>query len=153
MKPVDVWIEVPQPRQEVFAFLDVLANHEPFTNHMLVDWSCSGPSAGVGARARMRAKGPGKQWLDMSTIISEPPVTTTEESVGAGGRRRTRGTYTLDELPDGGTRVRFRLAFLEVPLSERLVGPLIRAYMKRVNAEAMRRLKQTLTALPRTTAR
>ena len=28
-------IDVPQPREQVFDFLDVMANHEPFTNHML----------------------------------------------------------------------------------------------------------------------
>ncbi len=43
MKPITVTTTVPRPREEVFAFLDVLGNHEPFTNHMLVDWSLSGP--------------------------------------------------------------------------------------------------------------
>lgn len=55
MKPTVVSVQVDRPRDEVFAFLDVLSNHEPFTNHMLVDWSYEGPAAGVGARARMRA--------------------------------------------------------------------------------------------------
>jgi hypothetical protein len=56
MKPVTVSITVPTGRDEVYGFLDVPANHEPFTNHMLVDWSYSGPPSGVGARARMRLK-------------------------------------------------------------------------------------------------
>ena len=55
MKSITVGVKVPQPRDEVFAFLDVLANHEPFTDHVLVDWSFDGPQAGVGAKARMRA--------------------------------------------------------------------------------------------------
>jgi hypothetical protein len=39
MKPVSVSLTVPNSREEVYRFLDVLANHERFTNHMLIDWS------------------------------------------------------------------------------------------------------------------
>jgi hypothetical protein len=53
MDPVAVSIDVPSERADVYTFLDVLANHESFTDHMLRDWSCSGPSAGVGARAQV----------------------------------------------------------------------------------------------------
>ena len=60
MKPVTVSTTVPQGREEVYDFLDVLANHEPFTDHMMVDWQYSGPAAGLGARARMRLKKPGR---------------------------------------------------------------------------------------------
>jgi hypothetical protein len=60
MNPVTVSIEVPSRREDVYEFLDVLANHEQFTNHMLVDWSTSGRLSGVGARARMRFKKPGR---------------------------------------------------------------------------------------------
>ena len=59
MRPVTVSIDVPQDREEVFDFLDVLANHEQFTDHFLRDWSLQGPARGVGARARMRVKSPG----------------------------------------------------------------------------------------------
>ena len=149
MKSIIVGVKVPQERHEVFAFLDVLANHEPFTDHVLVDWSFDGPRAGVGAKARMRAnvRGP-KQWLDMEVISADAPVTSTEESIGANGRRRTRGTYTLKDLPDGGTDIQFELAYLAVPPIERMFGPFIRASMKRANAKAMRRLSQTLSELP-----
>src|SRR3954452_21416963 len=39
VQPIVVTTSSAHPREEVFAFLDVMANHEPFTNHMLVDWS------------------------------------------------------------------------------------------------------------------
>jgi len=52
MKPVTVSVTVPNSREEVYDFLDVLANHEPFTDHTMVDWQYSGPAAGLGARAR-----------------------------------------------------------------------------------------------------
>jgi hypothetical protein len=149
MRSITAGVKVPQPRDEVFAFLDVLANHESFTDHLLIDWSFDGPRAGVGARARTRAnvRGP-ERWIDMEVISAEPPVTSTEESIGANGRRRTRGTYTLTDLPDGGTDIRFELVFLDVPPVERLLGPLIRASLKRANARAMRRLARTLGELP-----
>ena len=95
MKPVSVSVAVPTSREEVYRFLNVLANHEPFTNHMLVDWSYAGPPSGVGARARMRVKKPGRaDWIDLEVIDTKPPRGSTEESVSAGGRRRTRGTYS-----------------------------------------------------------
>ena len=56
----------------------------------------------------------------MEVISAEPPMTNTEESVGANGRRRTRGTYTLKDLPDGGTDIQFELAYLAAPPLQRL---------------------------------
>ena len=144
MKPITVSVRVDRPREDVFSFLDVLANHERFTDHMLVDWSFDGPAVGVGGKARMRAKVPGEQWMELEVLESAPPVRTVEETVGAHGRRRTRGTYTLDELPGGATDVHFQLEYLAAPLSERFAAPLVRAYMRSANAKAMRRLAQTL---------
>jgi hypothetical protein len=111
---------------------------------MLIDWSFDGPAAGVGGKARERANMPGEQWMETEVLESVPPVRTVEETVGAGGKRRTRGTYTLEELPGGATEIHFQLEYLEAPESERLAAPLIRAYMKRANAKAMRRLGEAL---------
>ena len=52
---------------------------------------------------------------------------------GPAGRRRTRGTYLLEEQPEGRTRVSFELAWLEAPRAERLAPPLIRAFTRRSN--------------------
>jgi hypothetical protein len=147
MKPIEVSTRTDRPREEVFAFLDVLANHEPFTDHMLVDWSFDGPAAGVGARARVRANLPGpKDWVEMEVKEAEPPRRSVEESVGANGTRRTRGTYVLEEEPGGGTLISFTLEFLEIPRRERLVMPLLRAWLKRGNARAMERLREALAS-------
>jgi hypothetical protein len=145
MRPISSSVRINRMREDVFSFLDVLANHVQVTDHMLVDWSCEGPAAGVGARARARANLPGEQWVDIEVLESVPPIRTVEESVGARGKRRTRGTYTLDALPDGATDVHFQLEVIKAPLSERLAAPLIRAYLKRANAKAIGRLGQTLT--------
>ena len=145
VKPVTVSIDVPQSREQVYSHIDVLANHEPFTDHMLVDWEYSGPRSGVGARARMRFKRPGRpDWMEMEVVEAEPPRSTTEEAVSAGGKRRTRGTYVLDALPDGGTRVSFRFDWVHAPLGDRLVAPLVRAILKRGNERAMARLAERL---------
>ena len=99
MKPVTVSIEVPQSPEEVFDHLDVLANHEAFTDHFLVDWETSGPERGVGARARMRVKKPGPEdWLEMEVIESERPRRNVERATGAKGKRLTQGTYELAPL-------------------------------------------------------
>jgi hypothetical protein len=37
-KLVTVSVTVPNDREEVYKFLDVLANHEPFADHVMIDW-------------------------------------------------------------------------------------------------------------------
>jgi hypothetical protein len=97
----------------------------------------------------MRVKSPGPDdWLDMEVTDVEPPRTTSEESVSAKGKRRTRGTYVLDELPGGGTRISFELAWLEAPLRERLGAPLTRAVVRRANDRSLHRLAEVLAADP-----
>jgi hypothetical protein len=145
VKPVTVSATVPKSTQEVYEFLVVLANHEAFLDHMLVDWKFSGPKRGVGARAQARANTPGSQdWTEFEIVEAEPNRIV-EEGVGAKGKRRTRGTYLLEELPEGQTRVSFELAWLEASRLERLAPPLTRAFARRPNGKAMRRLAKQLT--------
>jgi polyketide cyclase/dehydrase/lipid transport protein len=129
----------------VFDFLDVLSNHVPFTDHMLGDWSFSGPARGAGTRARLRARTPGpKRWLDMEVIASEAPVMTRERTIGAGGKRHTTGTYTLAPGPGGGTLVTFEFAWERAPLGDRIAAPLLRGYLRHGNERALQRLKALL---------
>ncbi|HWC47389.1 MAG TPA: SRPBCC family protein [Solirubrobacterales bacterium] len=145
MKPVTVEVVVARPPREVFEFLDALANHERFLDHYLVDWTFSGPKRGVGAKARARVDAPGSQdHFEFEVTESEAPKRIVEQGVSSGGKRRTRGTYSLEPAPDGGTRIEFELAFLQLPRSERLIPPLTRAFAKRVNAKAMRHLAKQL---------
>ncbi|MGN6217339.1 MAG: SRPBCC family protein [Solirubrobacterales bacterium] len=145
MKPVTVAATVAKPPAEVFELLDVLPNHADFLDHYLTDWEFSGPERGVGARARARANAVGSQdRFEFEVVEAEPPHRIVEEGVSAGGKRRTRGTYRLAELPGGGTRIEFELAFLEVPRSERFLPFLTRAFVKRVNSKSMRRLAKQL---------
>jgi carbon monoxide dehydrogenase subunit G len=147
MKPVDVTIEVPNPTDEVFDFLDVMANHEPFTNHMLRDWEYSGPDRGIGSKARVKVSvGRRTETVDIEVVSADRPNTIVEQNVGAGGRRIARGTYTLVQLPSGGTRIAFEYAWQKAPLSERLAAPLVRAFLRRGNELAMTRLAEQLAS-------
>ena len=146
MKPVRVSIDVPQARDDVYDYLDVLANHEHFTDHMLRDWHCEGPARGVGAKARVTAVAGGRaETLDMEVIEAERPVRNVERNVGASGRIAT-GTYTLEELPGGGTRITFENAWVRVPRREALAAPLVRAVLRRGNQRSLQRLAGQLQA-------
>jgi len=150
VKPVTVSVDVSNPPEQVYEFLDVLANHERFTDHFMVDWELSGPERGVGAKASFRVKATAeKDWTELEVVEADPPRRSVEEARGGGGgKRHTRGTYVLEPLPGGGTHVEFTLEFLQLPSSERLMGPLNRAYVRRVNRKAMKRLAEVLATLP-----
>jgi ribosome-associated toxin RatA of RatAB toxin-antitoxin module len=145
MKPVTVEAVVAKPPLEVFEFLDALANHERFLDHYLVDWQFSGPQRGVGAKARARVDAPASQdHFEFEVTESEAPREIVEQGVSSAGKRKTRGTYRLEQAPDGGTRIEFELRFEEVPRSERIAPFLTRTFARRVNAKAMRRLVKQL---------
>jgi uncharacterized protein YndB with AHSA1/START domain len=148
MQPVTVSVAVERPRDEVYAFLDVLANHRPFTDHFLVDWTLTGPERGVGAKARMRGKAPGgaSEWMDMEVVEASAPERIVEKAVSAGGKRRTRGTYTLHALDDQSTRIEFELVYEAAPLTDRLLAPVVHAWLRKANARAMERLGETLAS-------
>jgi hypothetical protein len=129
----------------VFDFLDVMANHEPFTNHMLKDWEYSGPERGIGSRARVRATLAGRaEEVEIEVIAAERPRTIVEQNVGAHGRRIATGTYTLEPVGEGKTLIAFEYAWKQAPLSERLAAPLVRAILSSANRRALARLQERL---------
>lgn len=148
MKPITVSVEVPNSPQQVYEFLEVLGNHESFMDHFMVDWQLSGPESGVGAKANVLVKATAeKDWTDVEIVEADSGRRLVEQTIGgSSAKRRTRGTYLLEGLPGDGTRITFELELLEMPPGERLMGPLNRAYVRRVNRKAMRRLKKRLTA-------
>ena len=146
-KPVTVSIDVPQDRERVYDFLDVMANHEPFTDHMLVDWTYDGPDRGVGAKAHVHSTAGGrKEPVDIEVVDAQAPARIVERNVSAKGRRVGLGTYDLAELPGGATRVSFTYAWERAPLADRLLSPLVRSILRRGNARAMERLAAQLPA-------
>jgi hypothetical protein len=147
MKPVQVTINVPYPVADVYDFLDAMANHEPFTNHVLRDWEYSGPDRGVGSKARVKTRLGGRtDTIDIEVVSARRPTEIVEQNIGAGGRRIANGTYRLAALADGSTRIAFEYSWQRAPLSERLASPLVRTVLRRENARAMQRLAEQLAA-------
>jgi hypothetical protein len=145
IRPVSVSVEVPHRRAEVYDFLDVMANHELFTDHVMKDWEYSGPPRGVGSKARVHVSAAGKvDTIDITVISGTEPSTIVEENVGAKGKRIGNGTYRLDEIPGGKTRITFEYAWRQAPLSERLGGPVVRRIMRQWNEKSMQRLSVLL---------
>jgi len=145
MEPVTVTTTVRRPIAEVYDHLDVLGNHEAFTDHFMVDWELSGPPRGVGAKLRANVKALGrKQPIALEVYDAAAPTTIVERTVAAGGRRVTRGTYRLEPEGDDATRVTFEIAWEQTPLGDRLAGPMIRPVLRRMNQRAMDRLAEQL---------
>jgi hypothetical protein len=145
-QPVTVSVEVPQSPESVFEFLDLMANHEPFNDHLMHDWELSGPARGVGAKARVHTRALGiRDIVDIEVTDAEFPTRIVERNVAAKARRTGQGTYTLTALPGGGTRISFEYRWIVAPLIDRLTAPLVRAFIRRNNTVAMRRLAEQLT--------
>lgn len=152
-KPVTVTIDVPQDRERVYDFLDVMANHEAFTDHLMKDWELSGPARGVGAKARVRTKALGvSDVVDFEVTDAEAPTRIVERNTAQKAGRVGEGTYVLTPAPGGGTHIAFTYRWIDAPLADRLMAPLVRAYLRKANATAMQRLAQQLAAAERTPA-
>lgn len=141
MKPLTVSTTIRRPREEVFDFLAPLANHEPFTDHVLKDWRV----APDGRSVKVTVHAPGqKVEAEIVALEEERPSRTVERTTSAGGKRRTLGTYRLTDAPDGGTHVEFEITWEAAPLADRLTAPVGRAFLKKVNTRSMERLKALL---------
>lgn len=146
-EPVTVSVEVARPRQEVFDYVDVLANHEGWMDHLFKDWRFEGPPRGVGAVARARVDAPGsREQVTFKVIESAAPERIVEKGESAHGKRETRGTYRFAELDGSATRIEFELEWRKTPRSERIVPFVSRAFMARANGKGMKRLAALLEA-------
>lgn len=145
MRSLHVSIDVPQSREEVYDYLDELGHHERFADHMMRNWRLSGPPRGVGSRAMVDVVLGGRtEAIEIEVIEAEAPIRNVERNIGAAGKRRATGTYTLDELPDGQTRINFDYDWQQLPLGERLAAPLVRRAMQPALTTAMHRLAEAL---------
>jgi uncharacterized protein YndB with AHSA1/START domain len=144
-EPVTVSVEVARPRQEVFDYVDHLANHEEWLNLLYKDWRFEGPRRGVGAIARAQVDAPtSREQISFEVTESVAPERIVEESESAHGKRQTRGTYRFTELEGGGTRIELEIAWLKTPRTERIAPFVSRAFMSRANGKGMKRLAALL---------
>ncbi|MFA9271209.1 SRPBCC family protein [Svornostia abyssi] len=145
MQPITVTTVVQRPIDEVYDHLDVLGNHEAFTDHFMVDWELSGPPRGVGAKLHANVKAAGtKQPIDLEVYEAEAPTRIVERTVAAGGKRITRGTYRLEPAGDDATKVSFEIAYEQTPLADKLLAPVIQSLLRKMNQQAMDRLAAQL---------
>jgi hypothetical protein len=146
MNPVEVSVHVPFPRELVYEFLAISANHESFNRHMLSDWSFTGPPRGVGSKTHAIATlGGRRDAVDIEVVEDIPPTRIAERNVGARGKRVGTGTYSL-ATTETGTRVTFEYAWQRIPVSERLAAAVVRRVMHRMLETSMRELAATLDA-------
>jgi Polyketide cyclase / dehydrase and lipid transport len=138
MKPVTVTTTIERPREEIHAVLDDLMNHESFTDHFLTSFQRT--ETGI----RVKGKG-GGGWMEITPVESTPERIVEEGRSGRGGRRHTKGIYTL-EPRNGGTVVSFTNEIEPAGLGDRLAAPLIRAYLRKQNGRALERLKEQMEA-------
>jgi hypothetical protein len=138
MKPVTVTTTIERPREEIYAVLEDLMNHESFTDHFLTDFQRT--ETGV----RAKGKG-GGGWMEFTPVESNLDRIVEEGRSGRGNRRRTKGIYELKPR-DGGTQVSFTNVFEQPMTGDRLAAPLVRAYLRKQNARALERLKEQMEA-------
>ena len=111
MDPVELYITIDRPREEVFEYLADIANHPEFTDHYLKDWRLTrvdSYGAGAGARYKMDAPLQRFSWSDLTFVVVEAPRRIV--AVGRGGkynRIKTFASWTLEPAAGGGTRVEF----------------------------------------------
>ena len=145
-KPVTVTVDVPYAIEDVFDFLDVMANHEPFNDHLMRDWELSGPDRGIGSKARAHVKSLGSNdVIDIEVVDAERPIRIVERNRAAKAGRVGQGTYTLRPTAERGTHIEFEYRWLVAPLLDKVTAPFVRSYLRRNNATAMRRLAALLS--------
>lgn len=151
MDPVTVSIVVDRPREQVFDYLQDIANHAEFTDHCLVDWHLTRiDSVGRGAGARFRVKVPPPAgrfaWGDVTLVEVDPPHRIVEVGrSGKNNRVRTIAVYELAPAPSGTTRVQFTIQTEPATFADRLLeGFGARTWTRRQSTRAMRRLRTIL---------
>ena len=149
MREVTVSTVISAPREQVFDYLQDIANHAEFTDHYLVDWHLTRENpVGLGAGARFRVKAPGNRfsWADVTFAEVERPSRIVEIGrTGKTNRIRSLGVYELSKVAPDATRVQFTLETEPGKLSDRIMESFgQRGWCKRKNARAMRRLRSIL---------
>lgn len=142
-------VTIARPREEVFEYLADIANHAEFCDHYLVDWRLTREdSYGRGAGASFRVRAPMNRfgWADVAfTEVQRPRLIVEKGRTGKFNRIRTLGTYELEPVGSGSTRVTFTFESEPGNLADRLGESLgARGWLRRKNARAMRRLAAIL---------
>lgn len=149
MDPVTASTVVSAPREQVFDYLQDIANHSQFTDHFLVDWHLTRiDSVGRGAGARFRVKATLNRfsWADVTFIeVQRPYRIVAAGRTGKNNRIRMLCVYELTPATAASTRVQLTLETEPATPSDRLLeGFGARRRQRRRYARALRRLRSIL---------
>jgi uncharacterized protein YndB with AHSA1/START domain len=145
-----VQVTIDRPREEVFAYLADIANHQEFSDHYRKQWRLTrvdSQGRGAGARYKRDARFDRFGYYDLNFSQVEPPYRIV--GVGTGGkynRIKTFEQWTFEPAAGGGTRVEY-VYESEPPLpTDRLVEALSgrRGWAKRSGGKALRRVRSIL---------
>jgi uncharacterized protein YndB with AHSA1/START domain len=148
-EPIKISIRVPLPPEQVFDYLDQIANRADFYGDLVTDWEFPGPERGVGSRAGATSFVGGiRSRIEVEVIESRRPHRIVARNRHDNPVRVSQCAYTLGPLLDGGTHIDYEFAWVEMPLFERLLSPLSHAVRQRAETESMSRLAEILSAGP-----
>jgi hypothetical protein len=143
--PVTVSVEVARPRQQVFDYVDVVANQEAWRKNLYKDWRFEGPKRGVGAIAWATTDAPtSNERIEFKAVASQSPEKIVGEIESAHGKRQTTETYRFTEIGEGRTRIELEFAWRKVPKSERIAPFVSRAFMARAQGKSLKLLAAQL---------
>ena len=145
----ELTIEIERTPEEVFAYLEDIANHPEFSDHYLVDWRMTRvDTVGRGAGARFRYTAPLQRfdWADVTMAEVDAPRRILQ--AGRGGkanRTRLRSVWELEELSPSSTRVTLTVETRPALPSDRIMERLgLRGWLKRKGRKALKRLRRIL---------
>jgi hypothetical protein len=143
--PVTVSVEVSRPRQQVFDYVDVVANQEVWRKNLYKDWRFEGPKRGVGAIAWATTDAPtSNERIEIKVVASQTPEEIVGEIESAHGKRQTTETYRFTEVGEGRTRIELEFVWRKVPKSERIAPFVSRAFMARAQGKSLKLLAAQL---------
>ena len=148
MDPVTSTVTIDRSPEEVFDYLNDVANHAEFTDHYLKDFRLTREDTlGVGAGARFRVDAPLNRfsWADIVITTAERPRRIVQRGrTGKYNRIRLLSTYAIEQHA-GAVRVSLTTE-TETPRmpSDKLMDALAKGWFKRKQGRALRRLRSIL---------
>jgi uncharacterized protein YndB with AHSA1/START domain len=148
LDPVSSTVVIDRPPEDVYAYLDDVANHAEFTDHYLKDFRLTREdSIGLGAGARFRVDAPLNRfsWADITIVEDEAPKRIVQRGrTGKYNRIRLVSTYEL-EPSAGSTRVTLTTETERPKLpSDKIMELIARRWFKRKQRKAVKRLQAIL---------
>jgi uncharacterized protein YndB with AHSA1/START domain len=149
MEPLSVSTTIARPREEVFAYLEDIANHPEFSDHYLVDWRMTREdTVGRGAGARFRHTAPLQRfdWLDLTVAEVDAPRRILQAGRGGKANRvRLRSLWELEERGPHATEVTLTVETRPALPSDRFMEALgQRGWLRRKGRKALKRLRRIL---------